>query len=73
MKRIAKNPGKIFDDNQAEKNWTEGGLLSSQYDIFIKGLRQDTQVKQEQNTASIKEQFLAYIYNAIRLAHKFES
>lgn len=73
FKRIAKNPGTIFDDNEAEKNWAKGGLISSQYDIFIKGLCQDTQVKQEQNTSSIKEQFLAYLYNAIRLAHHFES
>ena len=73
LKNIAKNPGRVFDDSEADKNWAAGNIFSSQYDNFIKGLRQHTQVKEEQNTSSLKEQFLAYLYNAIRLAHKFES
>lgn len=69
--RIAKDPGKIFDDKESEKNW-RSTVFSNQYDIFIKGLREDTTVHRDQNTTSLKEQFIAFLYNAIRKAHNFE-
>ena len=70
--RISKSPGTIFEDSEKDKNWKGGGLFSSQYDAFIDDLKK-SKVSQDQNYSSLKEQFIAYLYNAVRTAHNFES
>ena len=63
--RISKSPGTIFEDSEKDKNWKSGGLFSSQL--------KKSKVSQDQNYSSLKEQFIAYLYNAVRTAHNFES
>lgn len=70
--RISKSPGTIFEDSEKDKNWKSGGLFSTQYDAFIDDLKK-SKVSQDQNYSSLKEQFIAYLYNAVRTAHNFES
>lgn len=70
---LGKNPGSLFDTAESEKNWKSGGFLSSQYDTFIKGLKEKTTVSEEQGASTLKEQFIAFLYNAIRRAHNFQN
>jgi hypothetical protein len=54
--------GELFIDNRY--HWPKGGLLSNKYDIFI-GKLIDISFKEDQKVNTIKEKFLAHIYNAI--------
>lgn len=73
---LGKIPGKLFDQADQEKNWAgdEGGLMSqSSYSKFKDGAFKSTTITAEQSAGSIKEQFIAFMYNAVRNAHNFSN
>jgi hypothetical protein len=57
----------FFDDKY---HWPKGGLLSNRYDNFIDKLI-ETEPLKEQQVNTVKEKFLAHIYNAITISQKF--
>ena len=64
------DPGDIFTDDR--HNWDKP-LLSSRYDKFIKGLIDaNCFPAEDQHVETVKEQYLAHIYNAITMAQKYD-
>ena len=60
--------GTIFIDDKY--HWSKGGLLSNRYDSFIDKLI-ETKESDDQNVNSIKEKFLAHIFNAVTISQNF--
>jgi hypothetical protein len=67
------DPGNIFEDDK--HNWDKGPRLSGRrdpYDNYISTLvNERCKPKDEQHANTTKEKFLAYIYNSITIAQKF--
>lgn len=61
------DPGRIFTDDR--HNWNHS-LINNRYDTFIKGLV-NTGYEDKQNVSTIKEQFMAHLYNAITEAQHY--
>lgn len=60
--------GTLFSDNKY--HWPKGGILSNRFDTFIKKLI-ESGPHDEQKTNTVKEKFLAHIYNAISQSQNF--
>lgn len=60
--------GALFIDDKY--HWPKGGLLSNRYDHFIKKLIESAP-EDNQNVNTVKEKFLAHIYNAISQSQNF--
>ena len=60
--------GELFLD---EKNHWDKSIMSGRYDTFVKKLLNEGTPKPEQKANTIKEKFLAHVYNAITLSQKF--
>ena len=58
----------FFDDNH---NWPKGGVFSDRYDTFVKTLIDRGLPREDQHVQTVKEQFMAHIYNGITLSQKF--
>lgn len=68
------DPGTIFDDEQ--HHWEKtGNMLSSgsnrRFNTLISLLKRDDTIPDEKQAVTLKEQFLARIYNAITIAQHF--
>lgn len=63
------DPGDLFEDKRHQ--WDKS-FIHSRYDTFIKGLTNNTNAypKPSQKANTLKEKFLAHMYNAIMLAQK---
>ena len=64
------DPGNIFVD---ERHKWDKSLISSRYDHFIDKIVADGRClpKEKQKVNTVKERFLAHIYNGITIAQKF--
>ena len=60
--------GTLFIDDKY--HWPKGGMLSNRYDNFVNELIKSGP-KEEQKVNTIKEKFMAHIYNAISESQKF--
>jgi hypothetical protein len=60
--------GELFLD---EKNHWDKSIMSGRYDTFVKKLLNEGTPRPEQKANTIKEKFLAHVYNAITLSQKF--
>lgn len=60
--------GSLFSDNK--NHWPKGGLLSDRYDTFVKTLI-NVAPDPDQKANTLKEKFLAHIYNAISKSQNF--
>ena len=60
--------GELFLD---EKNHWDKSIMSGRYDTFVKKLLNEGTPRPEQKVNTIKEKFLAHVYNAITLSQKF--
>jgi hypothetical protein len=60
--------GELFLD---EKNHWDKSIMSGRYDTFVKKLLNEGKPRPEQKVNTIKEKFLAHVYNAITLSQKF--
>ncbi len=60
--------GELFLD---EKNHWDKSMMSSRYDTFVKKLLNEGKPRPEQKANTIKERFLAHVYNALTLSQKF--
>ena len=61
--------GELFLDDK--HNWDKGGIFGSRYDTFVKTLVDKGLPKEDQHVNTIKEKFLAHVYNAITISQKF--
>ncbi|NRT16859.1 hypothetical protein HNP99_003233 [Flavobacterium sp. 28A] len=55
--------GTLFSD--AKYHWPKGGIMSDRYDTFVKDQLIKQNYKEEQKVSTVKEKFMAHIYNAI--------
>lgn len=60
--------GELFLD---ENNHWDKSMMSSRYDTFVKKLLNEGKPRPEQKANTIKERFLAHVYNALTLSQKF--
>jgi hypothetical protein len=60
--------GELFLD---DKNHWDKSMMSSRYDTFVKKLLNEGKPRPEQKANTIKERFLAHVYNALTLSQKF--
>jgi hypothetical protein len=60
--------GELFLD---EKNHWDKSMMSSRYDTFVKKLLNEGKPRPEQKANTIKERFLAHVYNTLTLSQKF--
>ncbi|MEI7527205.1 MAG: hypothetical protein WCJ95_22845, partial [Mariniphaga sp.] len=60
--------GALFIDKKY--HWPPGGMMSDRYDVFVTELIKSGH-KEEQKVNTIKEKFMAHIYNAISESQKF--
>jgi hypothetical protein len=60
--------GELFLD---EKNHWDKSIMSSRYDTFVKKLLNEGKPRPDQKVNTIKERFLAHVYNALTLSQKF--
>lgn len=65
------DPGSIFTDKH---HWWDYPLLGNRYDHFINKIVSDekSRPRDKQKVNTVKERFLAHIYNGITIAQKFE-
>ena len=70
IKRV--DPGNIFTD---ERHRWDNNFLSNRYDSFISNIVKDKRSfpKEKQKVNTVKERFLAHIYNGITIAQKFNA
>lgn len=61
--------GELFID--PKHNWDKGGVFGDRYDNFVKTLVNNGFPTEEQHVNTVKEQFLAHIYNGITISQKF--
>ena len=61
--------GNIFFDDK--NNWPKRGRFSNRYDTFVKTLVDHGFPKEEQHVHTVKERFMAHIYNGITLSQNF--
>ena len=64
------DPGDIFLD---KKHQWDKGMLSNRYDDFIKKAveKEDAKPNSSQKVNTVKERFLAHLYNSITISQKF--
>ncbi|WP_366183619.1 hypothetical protein [Flavobacterium ovatum] len=55
--------GTLFSD--AKYHWPKGRIMSDRYDTFVKDQLIKQNYKEEQKVSTVKEKFMAHIYNAI--------
>lgn len=70
------DPGAIFMDKK--NHWDTGGVMgigANRYDKFIKNTMTDERSKPKdiQNVKTVKERFLAHLFNGITIAQKFNN
>lgn len=68
------DPGDLFIEET--HNWVEGGLFkkknqNNSFDVFLKKMKMSESFPYEDQGSSIKERFLAHLYNAITMAQNF--
>ena len=65
------DPGNIFEDDK--HNWDKPRFLGDRYDQFIEKTVTDGRCTptEGQKVNTVKEKFLAHIYNGITIAQKF--
>ena len=70
IKRV--DPGNIFTD---ERHKWDNKFLSNRYDSLISNIVTDKRSfpKEKQKVNTVKERFLAHIYNGITIAQKFNA